>query len=1367
MKKNALQNFVRRGGYTLFLLVIMALLAPARMWGQTELTVYSGSATNAYVPIIGSIDSRWQKTEFVIPSSSLTAMEGKVITQMKFRHSYPYYVDRHSCYKVFMKEVDFEAFGENAAYQGDVDATIVYEGQLWPREYYLIVEFDNFYLYQGGNLLIGFYTTQTGGNNNYQYSYYGQVVTGGSISALADDPDNIQATQRNFIPQTTFTYYDEDYCFAPKNLLYDGTTITSTSVELDWTPLGNEQEWKIKCSVWDPNEEEYIESIVDGITEHPYTLSGLEPATNYSVTVAADCGNDNTSDWSSSIEFMTNCPEYATVPLNESFENEFPVCWSIYGSGYYNNYVYTTSYYESYDGYNSLMFNLQDVNSAYYAILPAIANLDECQISFYAMVPEDWYSTGAFSVGVMTDPTDPSTFVTIKTFESTYEWMEYKAYFDHYTGNGAHIAIKMDASYHGILLVDEVSVEPIEANTCFEIDALVPTYVGMNSAEVSWTAHANESSWQMQYKTEDEEWPEESILVATSSQTLENLEPNVKYDIRVRAYCSAESQSEWTQTSFTTPFCDPENQCDIHYVLRTSESWGWDGNSIDVYNEDEALVGSLTVENGSWKEGDLYLCDGSTYSFVLRIDYPWALEYLSFDIYGPDGNLIEGLSYSEGTMPTGDDGDEITLLSGYEMVCPDCRRPRNLTVDDITSSSAVMTWQAGGSETAWVLQYSADQSTWQDVQVNTNPTYTLQNLEGNKVYYVRVLAHCGGNDYSIPSNIYSFRTDCPEYQSIPYSEDFNSYEPFDPYAGGGGEWKGSRTVSSDRLPFCWSSLNSSEDYQQSMYPYIDYDWESESNVLKFYEYCYSNSDQYAILPQMQNVSDLQLSFNAKLGESYFEENENAPFSIGVMTDPTDAESFIEIQSIETTEDWNNNIVYFNSYTGEGQYIAFKAAVTEPYDYYYLYIDNIEVSVLPSCFVPSGLEASNIGVDYAELTWEPYGDETAWQVRYSTDKNNWTLIPVTDNPYTSLEGLLANSLYYVQVRASCGTEDFSAWSATISFHTECGTYQAVPYYENFDNYPSDQDLPSCWTRLNTSPNEGYPEIGYASAGHAIFYSGGQLNPNSLYFYMGYSTSENAQYGILPKIQDINNLQMRFDAKGSDDTYYDYYSSCFQVGVMTDPEDESTFAMIFDEQENFHSELRSYTVSFDNYQGNEGYIAIKVYGETSRLKYLLIDNIAVEYRRAEFSEGWNWWAPTVVMSVQDVQSGLGINYVDIKAQNTNLVPTDNLIIGKMYMVQTNADCFMNLNGTPASSVEIEIEEGANWFGFIGVETTVTDAFEDFEPVAGDKVISQNEGFAIYTVVDGVGSWQGTLTTLVPGKGYVYVSNANETKTLELGQ
>lgn len=1301
-----------------FLIALVAAIMgimPLVGYGQTELTVYDGGNNNVLVPYSYYYRDQLQKCEFVIPATALAGMDAtaqtpKLISDMTFYHNrYGYYTE-WTTFKVFLEEVDFDDFEGQTSFHGYDEATIVYQGRLDYSEYKTKVLFDENFEYHGGSLLIGLYTTKAqlyAGTSST--AFYGTIVSNAALEGHDADSDNIQADIINFIPKTTFTYYDEDYCFAPKNLIYDETTITSISVELDWTPVGHETVWNLSYSDYDGNE-----TTIEGITEHPYTLSGLDPATYYSVTVSADCGNDNTSDWSYSTEFMTTCTEFATVPLYEGFENEYPVCWSIYGSGYYSNFVYTTSYYECPEGYNGLLFNMQDVNTAYYAILPAIANLDECQISFYAMSPEEWYPTGAFSVGVMTDPTDPSTFVTVKTFDCTYEWMEYKAYFDHYTGNGTHIAIKLDGDYPGMLLLDDVSVEPIEANTCFDIDALVPAYVGMNSAVVSWTAHGNESNWQVQYRTENEEWPEESILVATSSYAMEDLDPNVTYYVRVRACCSAESQSGWTQISFTTPFCDPENQCDIHYVLRTSGNWGWEGNYIDVYNEDDALVGSLTVENGSVKEGDLYLCDGSIYSFVLRIDYPWALENLSFDIYGPDGNLIEGLSYSEGNMPTGDYGDEITLLSGYEMVCPDCRRPKNLSADDITSSSAVMTWQVGGLETAWVLQYSTDQSIWQDVQVNTNPTYTLQNLEGNKVYYVRVLAHCGGNDYSIPSNVYSFRTDCPEYQSIPYGEDFDSYEPFDPYAGGGGEWKGSRTVTSDRMPPCWNSLNESGYYENSDFPYIYYDGgnETESNVLKFYVYNDGEEetiDQYAILPAMQNVSGLQMRFKAVAGES----SGWAPFSIGVLSDPTDAESFDEIQSYEATDIWDSYVVYFDQYEGEGENLVIKIGTPGQWSSYILYVDDVEVSELPTCFVPTYIDfnPSSITDNSVMIGWEPYGEETAWEIQYSNNKTNWTSIPVTTQNATiddgfviyTIEDLLANNLYYVRVRANCGNGDYSDFTNMIQFRTQCGEYQPIPYYEDFESCSYENPLPQCWSSINTTPQSGYPSY----TNEPIILSDEPSNSASLYFWCKTGSLDLAQYAILPYMEDIQSLRMSFYAKGENNNYWNNFSSAFQVGVMTDPEDYTTFQTVFSKA-NFYSATRYFTVYFDEYQGEGGYIAIKVPAETGAYKYLKVDNILVaNYVTNDVvgytadDNGWNLIASPVAGSVSPLivdnmlnenfdlyafdQAAEGAEWRNYKA---NAFMLEN---GQGYLYANDNDITLSFAGAmqPAASVEVPLE------------------------------------------------------------------------------
>jgi chitodextrinase len=146
------------------------------------------------------------------------------------------------------------------------------------------------------------------------------------------------------------------------------------------------------------------------------------------------------------------------------------------------------------------------------------------------------------------------------------------------------------------------------------------------------------------------------------------------------------------------------------------------------------------------------------------------------------------------------------------------------------------------------------------------------------------------------------------------------------------------------------------------------------------------------------------------------------------------------------------------------------------------------------------------------------------------------------------------------------------------------------------------------------------------------------------------------------------------------------------------------------------------------------------------------------------GWNWWAPTMEISAEDLEDAIG----EYQVMTEDNEPVSAFVPGEMYRIFVNDSHEFTLNGTPVSSVvEIEIEEGTNWFGFIGDEPAdIEDVFADFEPVAGDKVISQEGGFAIYTVTEGVGSWVGTLTTLVPGKGYVYVSQDEDAKTLYLG-
>lgn len=188
------------------------------------------------------------------------------------------------------------------------------------------------------------------------------------------------------------------------------------------------------------------------------------------------------------------------------------------------------------------------------------------------------------------------------------------------------------------------------------------------------------------------------------------------------------------------------------------------------------------------------------------------------------------------------------------------------------------------------------------------------------------------------------------------------------------------------------------------------------------------------------------------------------------------------------------------------------------------------------------------------------------------------------------------------------------------------------------------------------------------------------------------------------------------------------------------------------------------SFTIYDADENVIVYKesgTYPETGNLLDEPYEHSCAVLVVYEFSEGWNWWTPISEVSVEALATAIG-DYVE-GVMTEDGEPVSTFVPGEMYRILVNAGCEFTLTGASATSAEIEIGHGPNWFGFIGTEMSVTEAFADFEPEVGDKVVSQDQGFAIY---DGE-HWVGTLTTLVPGKGYVYVSQASETKTLYLGQ
>ena len=142
------------------------------------------------------------------------------------------------------------------------------------------------------------------------------------------------------------------------------------------------------------------------------------------------------------------------------------------------------------------------------------------------------------------------------------------------------------------------------------------------------------------------------------------------------------------------------------------------------------------------------------------------------------------------------------------------------------------------------------------------------------------------------------------------------------------------------------------------------------------------------------------------------------------------------------------------------------------------------------------------------------------------------------------------------------------------------------------------------------------------------------------------------------------------------------------------------------------------------------------------------------------GCNWWTPTKAMTLVQLEEALGNNAVLINSQNAGFARYENgtwsgtlteIVPGQMYKIETNDAVSLTMSGTPATGVSLTIMPGYNWFGYTGNQAkAIAAALGDFTPSNGDTITAQDGATATYNN----GSWNGTLNTLQPGHGYIYL-------------
>lgn len=163
-----------------------------------------------------------------------------------------------------------------------------------------------------------------------------------------------------------------------------------------------------------------------------------------------------------------------------------------------------------------------------------------------------------------------------------------------------------------------------------------------------------------------------------------------------------------------------------------------------------------------------------------------------------------------------------------------------------------------------------------------------------------------------------------------------------------------------------------------------------------------------------------------------------------------------------------------------------------------------------------------------------------------------------------------------------------------------------------------------------------------------------------------------------------------------------------------------------------------------------------------------------QQVELSEGWNWFSSYVeydanaLETLENTLSSLGIT-ATIKSQSA-FVTNDNtagtwsgsltsLDNTSMYMILLNQAATLTLTNVLATPENhpITLNAGWNWIANLSQDPIdISVALSGITPNHGD-IIKGQDAFAQYDANNHV--WYGTLNSLQPGKGYMYLKNTND--------
>ena len=853
------------------------------------------------------------------------------------------------------------------------------------------------------------------------------------------------------------------------------------------------------------------------------------------------------------------------------------------------------------------------------------------------------------------------------------EWKQYKVLLTGYSGDGRYITFYMKpGTGTPNVYIDDIVVD--DAPDCNAASTLSATATGIDKATVTWTDASSSTSWYVKVSSTeiDPEITNGDIVAKATRYSKEynitGLSMGQKYYIYVSPTCG----DAWLSTSVTTlvglqvPYYNDFTGETTGYVAnRGPKNWTLGNTSMDTWTT-STYVPYLYNSNFSNSPADatkpyLYLPYGTTASS----QFPYAImpellnanvKDLKISFYGyynststsanyagqtggPFGQLHIGVVSSPSDINKTNKFTKVTHvatvrcakgqtaeqfivdMSGYtgtgkyivfycdtakynyfgidnlSITLASAPQPvSDVAASEITQAGAKLTWKENGKATKWQVRVfdaaQADPAAGEpafSATVETTAEATVTGLKASTQYYAYVRS-VQGEDFGAWGGT-SFRTECGVY-AVPYTEDWNNFA--------------TGTTSLDASCYTYTAgAKIGGSSAPSASP-------KTGNCIQL-NATSSNPNPMVVFPEFDKpIKTLQLTM---VGSSYTATyvGVQSYLEVGVLEA---GDNFVVIGTYQQSvyNQWEEYFVNFGSYTGEGGRIAMRAPRAINGKDINMCYDNVVIEEIPLCGRITTIDVTEVDSVSAKISWEKGKTENKWNLKVSTTELADPSAATADafdgqvseqtKTLTNLEG---NTTYYVYVQSVDETLSCTGqWSNAKTFKTTC-KLQTFPYEEDFESYEtgSGKDM-GCMMQA------GDDKGAYITTKTGVT---GKL------LWLRQVTKDHNNYFIFPalRVDSVKRLQLSMQVYVGTTATYTYP---FEVGVMTDPTNPSTFVSTHSEVFNGQSTAYDRSYTFEGYKGDEQghygtFIALKPlnYKNASGTEYannaIYIDNVSIDF------------------------------------------------------------------------------------------------------------------------------------------------------------